>query len=100
MRKFPFTDLYGAAVHGALCGPVQVGGLSPLTHGVYCLVLLPLDYLIICTLLWCSHCTVLEVAPKCAQVSIPDLFSVAVREAFCGPVQVGGLSPPTKSLHI
>ena len=70
MRKFPFTYLYGVTVHGAFCGPILVGRLSAPTQGLNFLGLLPLNYLIIFTLLRCNHCTVLEVAPKCAQISI------------------------------
>ena len=29
-----------------------------------------------------------------------DLYGLAEVGAFCGPVLVGGLSPPTKGLHI
>ena len=70
MRKFPFTELHGVAVHGTFCGPVLVGGLSAPTQGLHFLVLLPLNYLIIFTLFWCNHCTLLEGAPNCAQISI------------------------------
>ena len=70
LRKFPFTDLYGIAVRRAFCGPGPVSGLSAPTPGLHFYVLLPHSFLFICTLLLCSHCTVLEVAPKCAQFSI------------------------------
>ena len=60
MRKFPFTELYGVAVHGAFCGPLQIGGLSAPTQRLNFLALLPFNYLIICTLFWWNRCTVLE----------------------------------------
>ena len=43
MRKFPFTELYGVVVHGGICGPVLVGGLSAPTQGLHFFVLLPLN---------------------------------------------------------
>ena len=93
MHKFPFTELYGVVVLGVFCGPVQVGGFSASIQGLHFLVLLPLNYIIICTLLSCNHCTVLEVAPKYAQISIHGsirrcrtrntLRARPVRWAFC-----------------
>ena len=68
--NFRSRNYIGIAVCGAFCRHVQVGGLSAPTQGLRYLVLLPLNYLIICTLLWCNHCTVLETAPKYAQTSI------------------------------
>ena len=59
VRKFHLTALFVIADDGVVCGPVLIGMLFVLTHGLHFQSLQPNSFLFICTLHWCKHCTVL-----------------------------------------
>ena len=62
VRKFPMTGLCGITVQGLICRPVLVGTLFAPTQGSHFQALHPLSFYFLCTLHWCKHCSVLEIA--------------------------------------
>ena len=73
VRKFPMTALCVIAAQKLICRPVLVGPLFTTTHGLHFQALHPLSFLIICTLHWCKHCTLLEVTTNVRKFPITAL---------------------------
>ena len=70
------------------------------TQGLYFQSLHPLSFFFICTLHWCKHCTVLEVAPNALKFPMTALFGIAADGVVCSPVLVGTLFAPTQGVHL
>ena len=58
-----------------------------------------LSFFFICTLHWCEHCTVLEVAPNALKFPMTVLCGIAADGVVCSPVLVGTLFAPTQGSH-
>ena len=99
VRKFPMTALCKIAAHGHICRPVLLGALLAPTQGLHFQELHPLSFLFICTLLWCKHCTVLEVTAIMRKFPITALCEIAPQKLICRPVIVGTLFAPNQGLH-
>ena len=97
--KFPMTVLLGIAADGVVCSPVLVGTFFAPTQGLHFQAVHPLSFLFICTLHWCKHCTVLELAPNVRKFQSTSQCEIATYGVVCGPVFVGTLFAPTQDLH-
>ena len=99
MRKFPITALCEIAADGVVCGPVLVGTLLAPTQGLQFQALHPPSFLFICTLHWCKHCTVLEIAANVRKFPMSALCGIAVQKLICRHILVGTILAPTQGLQ-
>ena len=100
MRKFSTTALCGIATQGLICRPVLVGTLFASTKGLHFQDLHPFSFLLICTLHWCKHCTLLEVTTNVRKFPMTALCGITVHGLICRPVLVGTLFSQTQGLHL
>ena len=84
MRNFPITALSGIAAPRLNCRPVLVGTLFAPTKGSNFQALHPLNFLFICTLHWCKHCTAQEVTTNMRKFPMTSLCEIAA-DIFAGP---------------
>ena len=90
MRKFSFTDLYGIAVRGAFCGPVAVGAFSALTEVLLFWLSFPIAYFLYAPCFGATIVPCQKYRQNVRKLRLTNLYGIAVRRAFCGPVQVVG----------
>ena len=99
MRKFLLTALFGIADDGVVRGPALVGTLFAPTQGSHFQALHSFNFLFICALHWCKHCTVLVVASIVCKFPMTALCGIAAHGLICRPILVGTLFAPTQGLH-
>ena len=87
------------AVGRVVCMPVLDGEHIAPTQGLHFQALHPLSFLVICTLDWCKHSTLLEVAPNFRKFPFTALCGIAADEVVCRPVFDRVPFVPTKGLH-
>ena len=97
--KFPLTALCGTDAERIVSRPVLDGKLLAPTQGIHFQALLPLSFLIICTLHWCKHCTRREVAPNFPKFPLTALCGIDAERVVSRPVLDGTLLAPTQGLH-
>ena len=97
--KFPMTALCVIAAQRLIFRHVLIGTLFATTQGLQFQALHPLSFLLTCTLHWCKHCTVLEIAANVRKFPMSALCGIAPQKLICTPVLVGTLFAPTQGLH-
>ena len=99
VRKFPMTALCGITAQGLICRPVRLGTLFAPTQYSHFQALHALNFLFICTLHWCKHCTMLEIAVNVRKFPMTSLCGITANGHICSPVLFGALLAPTQRLH-
>ena len=89
VRKFPMTALCGNTAQKLIRRSVIVVALLAPTKRLHFQSLHPLSFLFICTLHWCKHCTVLEVAANVRKFPMTALSGITAQRQICRPVLVG-----------
>ena len=68
--KFPFSALYCLTLDGVLCVAAQVSKLFVPTRGIHFWAVYSPGFLLISTLLWCKHCTMVKGSSEFPQISV------------------------------